>query len=360
MDGKEGCWGKKCGAGVVLSCGCALLCHLFDFFCFLVFHIFLLRSDDNLSIHVLEAPMNSVVGGDKDMVASHFLCQSGSQETLHDGDGGVAKAELNATLLVCSVHVGDDMKCRSVNLRDRGKFPNDEFDIGVTAGLLQFLFRHTFVLLELFANILGVGKENRCVDPHHDNALVALGIGILLDVTVNGRTRETSQDASVGIGRLVNDQKERDTHSNEQTSLDSQEHGAEASNHPYNKVELVDLPEVHGFGVIQQPNDTGNNDSSKDSKRQLFKDGGQEKQDDGHEGGSHHTAHSAHGTRLVVDSRTAKGTSHGVGTKHGPEEVGHSQSNQFKRGVQIVLVLGSQLLGNSNGFHKADNGNRNH
>lgn len=74
--------------------------------------------------------------------------------------------------------------------------------------LHNFTFGIGFVLADLIPNVLCVGEVDGCVDTDDYDTVVSFGLWVVLNVSVLGGTRKTSQNSSVWISTLKDDEQE--------------------------------------------------------------------------------------------------------------------------------------------------------
>ena len=205
-------------------------------------------------------------------------------------------------------------------------------------------------------DVRAVGEVHRGVHSHDQDLRGPDGLGVLLDVAVDGRPREAAKGRHVREGRLVNDVQQRQAHGDPQAVLRAEEQRAGEGDKPDQEVHLVDLEEEEGLPEVQEPLHTRDNDGRQRALGHVGEGRRDKQEGDDHREARDQPGQGRRGACVAADGRAAEGPRRGVRVEPPPHEVGDPQRPELLVGVDVVLVLRGEGPGDGDGLHEPDDG----
>ena len=103
---------------------------------------------------------------------------------------------------------------------------------------------------DLLPQVGSIGEVERRIHSQHQDALLRLGVGVLLQAAPHEGALDGSQRGEAGAGHLHEDLEEGDGDADEQADLNRHKDDAEEGGDEGDEVHLVRLPRGDGAGVV--------------------------------------------------------------------------------------------------------------
>ena len=177
---------------------------------------------------------------------------------------------------------------------------------------------------------------------------IAAGLG--------GSNASNTEETTSAEEKAENDDGERNTDCDIDTSLDGVKDSGENTGKEDNDFQWGDTPEIHhDLGRSDDVEDCVNDDTGKSSVGDIEEDGGKGVEGKEHNDGGNDTCKRSSNTSLGLDGSSGEGSSSWVGSKERSKQVGDTDGNELLRRVNGIVVDTTKRLGDGNVLDKHDN-----
>lgn len=189
-------------------------------------------------------------------------------------------------------------------------------------------------------DLLGNGVRARCA---------------VVEVGLHGADTDNTEEAALGLEKSEDDNGKGDADGGVDSVLDAGEDGNEDTSEEDGHLKGRDAPElVNDLGRGDDISDSVDDDSGESCVGNVEEDSSQSVESQQHNNSSNDTSEGSADTSLCLDGSSGEGSSGGVGTEEGTEQVGDTNGDELLRRVDDVVVDTAEGLGDGDVLNQDD------
>mmetsp|Transcript_102841 Transcript_102841/g.297346 ORF Transcript_102841/g.297346 Transcript_102841/m.297346 type:complete len:300 (-) Transcript_102841:1050-1949(-) len=200
----------------------------------------------------------------------------------------------------------------------------------------------------------GIREVHRGADASDEDVRDEGAIVLLLDRPVDRGAGDAPQNGDLRPDGLRDDDDERQRHGDRDAEQDAEEECAHEGGDPKDEVLLLDAPQLDRLLVCYQRHHRANHDRCEHEVRHVVEERCQEKHRAQHDNRGCQPRKLCLSARGVAHRRSGEAARDGIARERRAHEVGEAQRKEFLAGVDLVVVLGGEILANGNGLHVAN------